>query len=160
MTRRDVSLTIALCASLVLHALLVGSTAELYTRNSVGHIWLPGFGPRETLSTLLVELPPTLDPMQRLGGDDRGGDAVDPSPGDVPMVSPQKTTQGQAFMSLDPEGPGKIGDDPSESVLPIGKPANSAASVTPPSPPQPQVEVSAPFGLASTGGDFIRRTIP
>jgi TonB family protein len=161
MTRRDISLTIALCASLVLHALIVGSTAEFYTRNSVGHIWLPGFGPRETLPTLLVELPqPKLDPMQRLGGEDRGGEAVDPSAGDVPMISPQKTSQGQAFMSLDPEGPGKIGDDPSDSVLPVGKPMNAAAMASPPSPPQPQDELSAPFGLASTGGDFIRRTIP
>jgi hypothetical protein len=161
MTRRDISLTIALCASLVLHALLVGSAAELYTHSSGGRIWLPGFGPRQQESTLLVQLPPPpIDPMRRLGGDDGGGDAVDASPGELPMVSPKQSSQGQAFMSLDPAGPGRVGDEPTDSMLPLGKPGSAASIASPPSPPAPPPEQSMPFGLAGSGGDFIRRSVP
>jgi TonB family protein len=159
MTRRDISLTIALCASLVLHALLVGSAAEVYTHSSGGRIWLPGFPRTEQLSTLVVELPPPIDPMRRLGGDDRGGEAVDASQGEMPMVAPQ-ASQAQALLSLDPAGPGRIGDDPSDSMLPLGKAGSSASIASPPVPPQLPPEQTMPFGLSGSGGDFVRREIP
>ncbi|HEY7089106.1 MAG TPA: TonB family protein [Tepidisphaeraceae bacterium] len=170
MTRRDISLTIALCASLVMHALLVGSAAEVFSRQG-GHIWMPGFPREPILSALLVPLEDSEDPFHRLGGEGKG-EALADSPGETAMVAP-KANQTQAFLSLDPEGPGRVGDEPTQSILPLGKPG-SAASISPPDdpqqPPQPQppqqpqqpqqlamaapTEQTTPFGLKDSGGDF------
>lgn len=121
MTRRDISLTVALCASLVVHALLLGSVAEVYNLEVGTRIGLPGF-PREAIVTAL--LIPTddrqEDPRQRLGDDSGKGQAISASPGQESMQA-RKGPQGQPFLSLDPEGPGNIGDDPTDSMLPLGR---------------------------------------
>src|SRR5262245_32269848 len=114
MTRRDISLTIALCASLVMHALLVGSAAEIFAREG-GRSWMPGFPRQPILSALLMPLPDSDDPMRRLGDSDGKGEALANSPGETAMVA-QKANQTQAFLSLDPEGPGRVGDEPTQSV--------------------------------------------
>jgi TonB family protein len=140
MTRRDISLTLALCASLTLHTLLLRAAADIYSRQ-MNKIWLPGV-PRQELvasSALLVDLPD--DPAHRLGDSTGKGDSISQSPGETPMQA-TKGPQNQPFLSLDPAGPGKVGDEPSESVL---TPGQAAAPAVAPSPPPS--EESTPFGV-------------
>src|SRR5262245_25474703 len=117
MRKRDVSFTIALCASLVVHAGISLTMSESYVRE-FGRIWLPGFG-RASLAE--VDVPqmamfrPEDDPRFRLGESDATGTAIDSSAGDQPMLAPQGL-QDQPFLSRDPIGPGKIGDPPTEST--------------------------------------------
>src|SRR4051794_22837341 len=126
MTRRDISLTIALCASLVLHALLLGGIAEVYNVETGSTIFFPGFPKKETIAALLIPAEENReDPRQRLGDSQGHGDATSASPGDEPMRSPFKSAQAQPFLSLDPEGSGKIGEEPTDSVLPLGQPGSA-----------------------------------
>lgn len=153
MTRRDISLTLALCASLVVHALLLGSMAEVYSLGTGSHIWLPGFPRQPVLTALLIPSSESEDPWNRLGDSSGTGDSTDSSPGELPMIARQGL-QNQAFLSLDPEGPGRVGDDPTDSVLPLGQGAAAAAATPAPPAPAPTTEQPAPFGLTSTSGDF------
>jgi TonB family protein len=156
MTRRDVSLMLALCASLAMHVLLLGSAAEWYSQQ-LGNIRLPGFAKsHDTLGLMVV---PTAqpradeeeDPMQRLGDSAGKGTAIGESPGDLPMQARQ-SAQEQPFLSLDPAGPGKIGDDPTDSMIPLGHagaPAPAAPPAMPaPAPPRP-VAQNPPVQLAA-----------
>ncbi|HVT90001.1 MAG TPA: TonB family protein [Tepidisphaeraceae bacterium] len=154
MRRRDFSLTLALCLSLAIHALLLASTAELYIHSFGTHIQLAA--PERPLPPLDPLLQPRYDeddnnPWNRLGDSNSNGNSTGNSPGDQPMVA-QKGMQNQPLLSLDPVGAGQIGDAPTESVLPRG--------AGEPSAPSPQVEASAPvpeipFGLQGTDGEFV-----
>jgi TonB family protein len=151
MTRRDVSLLLALCASLAMHVLLLGSAAEWYSQQ-LGNIRLPGFAKSHDAAGLMV-LPATdeeEDPMQRLGDSAGKGTAIGESPGDLPMQARQ-STQEQPFLSLDPAGPGKIGEDPTDSMIPLGHAgaAAPAAPAAPPAAPAPALARNSPKQLAA-----------
>src|SRR5450432_2438393 len=157
LTRRDISLTVALCASLTLHTLLLRAAADIYIRE-IGHISLPGFPRVEIQNALLVE--PPDDPEHRLGASDAHGESLSASPGETPMQA-TKGPQNQPFLSLDPAGPGKGGDDPSDSLLPPGQAAAESSAAVSPSPPEPaqdaapaQAESPAPFGVDDSASDF------
>lgn len=147
---RDFSLTTALCVSLACHALLLFRAAELYSAYTMAHLFLPGFEqqPPEP-AQVLVALPP-MDPWKRLGDSTGKGTAIAETPGAEPQIAP-KANQDQPFLSLDAAGPGDIGDDPSESLMPKG----NAAALAPElpefqQPPGPQT----PFGFAVPQGEF------
>ncbi len=146
MTRRDISLTVALCLSLLLHALLLAGVAEVYARKAGTHILLAGF-PRQPISSALLVEAPDEDPMHRLGGDKGLGESIGASPGELPLLAPHGS-QNQPFLSRDPIGPGNIGDDPSDSVLPVGSGA-WASVVMPQMESTAPTEVPAPFGVTS-----------
>ncbi len=111
MTPRDLSLTIALCASLLAHGALALITFE-GARRQLGDIRLPGF-PRQPPDMIEVDLPDTA----RLGGLANDGLAPNASPGDE-TIRAKDTPADQAMLSRDPEGPGRIGDLPSFSLVP------------------------------------------
>lgn len=118
MRARDVSLTIAFCASLAVHTLLCAWMIEDYIR--VGrHIRLPGYAPDDVLS---------YNDEFLLGDDLGGGKAVNAASGILPMVA-RRGEQDQAWLSRDPSGPGRPGDDPSMSVLPQGGGTPGAGTV-------------------------------
>jgi len=148
MSRRDPSLSIALCASLSLHALILCMTAEIYAHRSAAHIRLPGFAQTTALTPTLAEMPD--DPWNRLGDSDGSGRAIDDASGLLPLLAPQGT-QEQAFLSRDPQGLGEMGDEPGLSVLS----SRSAGSIqAPPSLEAPPPRQTTPFGISPTAGDF------
>jgi len=135
MNRRDVSFTFALCASLVLHALLSWAAAEMYVRDVGGWIWLPGvnrLGPAEADAPPLPGFYKDEDPRLRLGDQDGTGYAIDESPGDQPLQA-REGLQDQPFLSRDPAGMGQVGDLPSEWTLAPGQGGSNAAPLPAPS---------------------------
>jgi len=132
MRRSDVTLTIALCLSLAFHALLCVGAAERYVHGA--KIWLPGFPRDELAAALYIDepVPLTEESPLRLGEPDAAGTAIDSSPGEEPLLAP-KGFQDQPFLSRDPVGPGKVGDEPSESLMVPGD--GSSGMPAPPVPP-------------------------
>lgn len=132
MRRSDVTLTIALCLSLAFHALLCVGAAERYVHGA--KIWLPGFPREELAAALYIDEPVPLaeESPLRLGEPDAAGTAIDTSPGEEPLLAP-KGFQDQPFLSRDPVGPGKVGDEPSESLMVPGD--GSSGTPAPPVPP-------------------------
>lgn len=110
MNRRDLSLTIALCASLIAHGVLAFITLE-GARRQLASIRLPGF-PRQTSDTIEVDHFATA----RLGGATNDGLAPNASPGEE-TIRAKDASQDQALLSRDPRGPGRIGDMPSDSLV-------------------------------------------
>jgi TonB family protein len=158
LTRRDISLTIALCASLTLHALLLRAGADMYIKQ-FSHISLPGFPRAQVESALLIE--PPDDPEHRLGANNATGEATSESPGLTPMQAP-KGPQIQPLLGLDPPGFGKGSDEPSESQLQQQSAAAAAASpaVQAVAPSPPQSEPAQPFGVGEAANDFASAQQP
>lgn len=113
---RDVSFTVSLCVSLVVHALLVGVAAEMFTRQFARSIRQPGI-----VHDTVVYQEDQTDPRQRLGDPGGTGQAIASAPGDLPMLAPQGM-QDQPLLSLDPAGPGLVSDEPVDSVLAMAQP--------------------------------------
>ncbi len=111
MTPRDLSLTIALCASLLAHGVLALITFE-GARRQLADIRLAGF-PRQPPDMIEVDPPDTA----RLGGLANDGLAPNASPGDETSRAKDAPAD-QALLSRDPQGPGRIGDPPSFSLVP------------------------------------------
>ncbi|WP_428937179.1 energy transducer TonB family protein [Fontivita pretiosa] len=149
MSHRDPSLSIALCASLSLHVLIVCTTAEIYAHRNAAHIRLPGFAQTTTLTAALVETPD--DPWNRLGDSDGRGRAIDDASGQLPLLAPQGT-QEQAFLSRDPQGLAEVGVEPGLSVLTSGSTGSIKA---PPLLEAPTPQQAAPLGISPTAGDFV-----
>lgn len=151
MNRRDISLTLALCASLTLHALLLGGAAEWYAIGTSANLSLPGYPKTATTKPSLISLLPlpepddTRDPMDRLGDMQGKGKATADSAGDEPMQA-RKADQEQPLLSFDPDGASKIGESTSEIPAPLGQAAAAAdapkpapSETAPPAPPAEQV---------------------
>ncbi len=111
MTRRDLSLTIALCASLLAHGVLALVTFEGAARQ-LATIRLPGY-PRPSNDVIAAAAPDAV----RLGGVTNDGLAPNESPGEENIRATDAPVD-QALLSRDPRGPGRIGGLPSDSLLP------------------------------------------
>ena len=98
MSRRDLSLTIALCASLIAHGLLALITFE-GARLQMASIRLPGF-PRESADVITVDPPDTAN----LGTDTNDGLSPNASPGKE-TIRAKDAPSDQALLSRDPQGP-------------------------------------------------------
>ena len=122
MTPRDVSLTTALCLSLLAHGVLAYITFE-GARLQMATIRLPGF-PREPADVI------EADPIDtsRLGGESNDGLSPNASPGEETLRAKEAPSD-QALLSRDPQGPGRIGDLPSFSLVP--QTDESAVDATP-----------------------------
>ena len=82
---------------------------------------------------------PTIPADEQLGRLDGKGTAIDDVTGELEMMA-KKGEQDQPFLSRDPEGPGKVHSELSESTSPMtdgasGRPGNAAPNL--------------PFGVAS-----------
>ena len=120
MTRRDLSLTIALCASLMAHAALALVTFE-GARHQLATIWLPGY-PRSAAEMIDAE---PVDAI-RLGELRNEGLAPNSTPG-AESLRAKEAPSDQALLSRDPVGPGRIGGPPSFSmILPTDGPTADA----------------------------------
>jgi TonB family protein len=131
MNRRDHTLAIALCVSLVAHT---GTLLVLAGQYASAPRNLPALATasRPEAGPIFVPQPPP--PAELLFGDQKGtGDAMNSAPGDESMVG-RDGGQVQAFLSRDPVGAGKVGVDPTMNVLPPGVQISSPPS-PPPSPP-------------------------
>jgi hypothetical protein len=136
--------------------LLTSSACWLYSQTK---IYLPGYARSEILEPIYVDAPPPQLPDTMLGDSAGKGDAADATAGDAPMES-RLGKQVQSFMSRDPEGPGKIDQDPSMSTqIPgengsggEGSPAMfGAATPAEPellSPPTPKFSSASEFSLS------------
>ena len=125
MRGRDLSLTIALCASLLAHGLLALITFE-GARLQMATIRLPGF-PRENPDVVEVDPPDTAN----LGGAANDGFSPNSSPGKE-TIRAKDAPSDQALLSRDPQGPGRIGDLPSFSLVPqTDETAAASSSSTP-----------------------------
>ncbi|HEV2292928.1 MAG TPA: hypothetical protein VGR35_03680 [Tepidisphaeraceae bacterium] len=111
MTRRDLSLTIALCASLVAHGVLALVTFEGAARQ-LETVQFPPF-PRQPADMMRLAPPDTV----KLGGATDGGVASNAAPGEEPLFAKEGSAD-QARLSRDPRGLGRIGELPSESLVP------------------------------------------
>ncbi len=149
MTPRDVSLTTALCLSLLAHGGLAYITFE-GARLQMATIRLPGFQ-RERGDVIEADPPDTA----RLGGASNDGFSPNSSPGQE-TIRAREAPGDQALLSRDPQGHGRIGDMPSFSLVPrADEPAvdatptavvmNRSAPVLPVASDMPQ-----PFGAGSS----------
>lgn len=156
MRPRDLSLTTALCASLVAHAVLALATLEGAARQS-SLIRLPGH-PREARELITVDAPRAA----RLGGLTDLGSAPNASPGDEELRA--KAAPGdQALLSRDPRGPGHIGDLPSESLMrPTDGPTVDAAPAVGAREPAPvlPIAIEAPQPLGAGPGALAAMALP
>jgi hypothetical protein len=121
--------------------LLTSSACWLYSQTK---IYLPGYARSDVFVPIfLADANSAPIPDTTLGDADGKGDAADQMPGDEPMQAKQGP-QAQAFLSRDPEGPGKTGQDPSMSTAIPGEngsgdegAAARFGAVTPPAEAQP-----------------------
>jgi TonB family protein len=158
MRARDLSLTIALCASLLAHGLLALITFE-GARLQMATIRLPGF-PRENPDVIEVDPPDTAN----LGGAANDGFSPNASPGKE-TIRAKDAPSDQALLSRDPQGPGRIGDLPSFSLVPQADETATASGTSTPTvflrraePVLPvATEVPRPFGA---GPDVAVMLVP
>jgi TonB family protein len=149
MRRRDITLTIALCGSLVLHTLVCVAASERYAHHA--RIWLAGFSPDETMPESVVDvMQPAQDAKMRLGDPDGEGTAIDSSPGDRQLLAPHGF-QDQPFLSTDPVGPGRIDHESSDATALPGEGGSFAAAPAPPmiAPAEPDL-----IGLAAAPAEM------
>jgi TonB family protein len=143
MRHRDISLTIALCASLTAHALLSRALADRYVAAN-RHIYLaalPGEAVTEDHILQPALRPPALE--LDLGSPDGKGNALDTSPGDEPMQARQ-ADDNQALGRIDP--PGTNAPRHASSALEDSAAAQQAVAMS--TPP-------IPFGVASSPTDLV-----
>src|SRR5581483_11501850 len=139
-------------SSIGVNAVLLTSCAcWLYSSTK---IYLPGYARAEIDSPIFLDEPAPPMPDTQLGSADGKGDAADAMDGDEPMQA-REGPQAQAFLSRDPEGPGKVGQEPSMSTQMPGENgdgndgapamfgAASAAEAPPPTPQFPPKPVAA-----------------
>ena len=124
MRARDLSLTIALSASLLAHGLLALITFE-GARLQMATIRLPGF-PRDNPDVIEADPPDTAN----LGGAANDGFSPNASPGKE-TIRAKDAPSDQALLSRDPQGPGRIGDLPSFSLVPQTDESPAAATPMP-----------------------------
>lgn len=149
--RRDLSWTLAFCASLVLHAGLVWAMLEGYVKSLpalIGDLSRNSQAEVVTNHPAAIFIPRSPDQMGQSDGQGQGINSVE---GDRPMLAPQ-AQQEQAFISRDPEGAGHVGVEPSPSVLSPGEDgADSPPADLPPASPMSAVRPSdnlTPFGIS------------
>src|SRR5438477_11743545 len=125
MPRRATSPTYAFCASLVVHAGIVFGLTISYI-HTAAKIHLPGFvvGEAGQAASVVPRLPDSDARDTPLGEMTGVGHSIDPVDGDRPQGA-RRGEQAQLFLSRDPAGPGEVGNLPSMSLLPQGKPAVS-----------------------------------
>src|SRR5688500_7240315 len=124
MRARDLSLTIALSASLLAHGLLALITFA-GARLQMATIRLPGY-PRENPDVIEVDPPDTAN----LGGAANDGFSPNSSPGKE-TIRAKDAPRDQALLRRDPQGPGRIGDLPSFSLVPQTDEIAASGSSTP-----------------------------
>lgn len=126
MGKRDHTITIALCASLVAHGLGVRGLVEFANRQmGDGYVYQSGYGPgdaKDDRAVSVAQIPATDDDMGERHGT---GDAANSIDSDKTFQA-QEADQVQAFLSRDPEGPGQIGNKPSMSLLNPGENGDGA----------------------------------
>ena len=163
MTRRDLSLTIALCASLLAHGVLALVTFE-GARRQLASIWLPGY-PRTSEDMIEADVPAAI----RLGGLEDKGLSPNASPGEE-SARAKDAPSDQALLSRDPVGPGRIGDLPSFSMIPptdgptVDATPEAVAAVARSTPVlPPTIDSVQPFGAGPSEAETIvlkRRAAP
>lgn len=136
--RRDISLTLALCLSLTVHAWIVQAAASRYAR-AYQQFYLPGLAEPARLVQVRAVTPVQAlpDPTARLGDADGlpTADALAASPGEQPMQA-RLAHQTQAHLSLDEQGAGRGGD-----AAQLG----AAGQAAPSGPPETQAPPTAAF---------------
>jgi TonB family protein len=113
MRLRDASMTVAMCASLLVHGAIAIGMLRRYARD---RIYIPAAARPELSSIIPVA---AGDPDTIFGAADGRGNAANAFD-DAGLFAGRLGDQEQAFLSRDPVGPGKIGDEPSDNVLPQG----------------------------------------
>jgi len=150
MNRRDLSLTIALCASIIAHGILALATFEI-SRRQLSDIRLPGFQ-RQAHNDDVITIDDELSYL-RFGTTTNTGLSPNASDGDESLRAKEAPSD-QALLSRDPRGPGRIGDLPSPSLLP----QEDGPTVDGTAPPLPAVamvlspeatEDAQPFGAGA-----------
>lgn len=148
MTRRDHTFAIALLLSMSLHAatfLTLAGRQRTDPRARVAHA---------TPSGQLVAATETAPAFDFVFGDRRGtGDSSNERAGEEKLIS--RDGARQAFLSRDPAGAGRVGDEPSMSVLPrasIARPSIGEAN------PQPMLGLGAV--RAPSPSPRVRRATP
>jgi TonB family protein len=103
MRRRDLSLTIALCTSLIVHAAISRALADRFVATHQ-HISLAG-NARDTAQADVIATPVAPPPALEfdLGSPDGHGSAIEATPGDVPMQARQ-ADEDQPLGRIDPPG--------------------------------------------------------
>jgi TonB family protein len=153
---RLTSFTVALCASLTLHVLLLVFAQELYVRSLATLRLMPADTERDAHSivgdgspVVMVTPAQLLPPHITLGRSDGAGTASDDSPGDEPMQARQ-AAHDQPLLSRDPVGPGRLHDEPAASFAPPGEGGaggagggEDARAAPPPEAPAPLLGASA-----------------
>jgi len=121
MQRRDINLTIGVCASLILHVGFLAYGANRYARQG-GHLYLPPIWHREDSVVVSLKDPskPDLPVHDELGESTGTGIGSNASEGDQPLKA-QEADEDQAFLSRDPAGPNHVGVPPTEYAGPIGE---------------------------------------
>jgi TonB family protein len=153
MKRRDISLTLALCGSLLAHALILVVLAHHYV-SGVGHIRLSADSsttrPTDDNRAPIIVLPPEIPDSPNAMGESTGkGYASNSGAGDDPMRA-REGGEDQAYLSLDPVGLfGTDGGASSESALASAQPS------LPPPPVVPPTEIASPFGIRASELDSI-----
>lgn len=141
--KRDISLTLALCLSLVVHGWIMHQVIRRFVADNYP-LYFPGLSPRVAVSQVIVPDPPPqanppLDRFERLGDVDATGDAIADSPGDNPLRAP-RADQTQAALSLDAEDTGRGGESRSApqpmftpaAPVPMALPGSEQASLASP----------------------------
>jgi TonB family protein len=153
--RRDVSLTVAVCVSLLAHGGVAWTLIEGQVRAARGRIAQPPLdrtlfaaGPilvgeeeRERLAPAMVKTPaeeklpeleeteltplPVVKPeptmLKSVFGESEGaGESANSSEGEDALRAKKAAPEVQAFLSRDPNGPGRVGEEPSMSRAAVG----------------------------------------
>src|SRR4051794_36143944 len=89
--RRDITLSVALCVSLIAHVLLVRAMVDADARARIGFPGFPSFArggdAADDAKPLIVSVPPIVPNEGALGQHDGTGNATDALPGEVEMQS-------------------------------------------------------------------------
>jgi protein TonB len=126
MRRPDDTLSLALCASLIVHVAIMFAAFETQVVELSDDLHHPGWSPEElrqlALATQPAEQPPIIQPPPTEWGESAGkGIAITSAPGDQPLSAP-KGPEDQSFASRDPAGPAKqFPEEPSMSTAASGQ---------------------------------------
>ncbi len=118
MRPHDVTLTIALSASLIVHGAVTAALTLQYA-NRLEKILVPGLRHASILT------PPPAEPEDPFGKDHATGNAIADFKSDLQLKGHEAPIP-QAFLSRDARGVGAIGVDPSANVLPPGENGDGA----------------------------------
>jgi len=125
MRRGDITPTFAFCLSLLVHGGLAVALVRQYARTA---IFLPG-APREHVEVTVA--PPDNSELGEAIGH---GDAPNALQAELPNLG-RKAPHAQAFISRDPVGPGRVGDDPTMNIIPPGDEGSLGAQDSTPATP-------------------------